>query len=106
MHNADKPLPRIRDGKTLGLYEVALERWGYEAQVGMFHEEIGEALQALNKHQRNPSVQTLIALMDELADLQVMLEQMVVAHDRDNNVWDDVYAAKVGALAKRLGVAQ
>lgn len=61
--------PHVRD-----IYHRALSLWGEKAQVGMVHEEIGELLQAMNKVLRGKD--DLNHLAEEIADCQIMLEQL------------------------------
>ena len=63
------------------IYKQALIKWGYQSQVGMLFEEMGELLQALNKYDRKKA--TLAEVVDELADVQIMVEQMAVVYGRE-----------------------
>ena len=56
------------------LYKLARELWGEQAQIRMFSEECAEAIQAVHKIlDRSAPVSVLI---DELADVEIMVEQM------------------------------
>ena len=55
---------------------AALDRYGFPAQRLMFAEEVGEALSALSKVQRNRC--DICAVVEELADVVIMAEQMAL----------------------------
>lgn len=57
----------------------AVEVFGMEHQIRKFHEEIGEALQAMNKYLNGED--TLEHMAEELADLSVTLDEMVIGFD-------------------------
>ena len=62
------------------LYQAALEMWGLEAQLGMLQEECAEVVVAVNKYRRGcPSVDLADSLAQELADVEIMVEQMRAA---------------------------
>lgn len=61
------------------LYSRAIGKWGYESQVGMFHEEVGEVMQALNKYNRGSGDHAHIT--EELVDVIIMAEQLLSIHD-------------------------
>ena len=63
------------------LYHQAIEKWGPDAQVLIFFEEFAEAIQAVAKHGRNLNGSTIKKIADELADAQIMLEQMIIVFD-------------------------
>jgi NTP pyrophosphatase (non-canonical NTP hydrolase) len=60
------------------LLSLAMETWGEEAQIGMLHEEIGELLQAINKFRRNMSDDNHKNVCEEIADVEIMLDQMKI----------------------------
>ena len=56
---------------------AALAQWGEAAQVGMAVEECAELIVALQKQtNRKPTPETLENIMDEVADVEMMLAQM------------------------------
>jgi len=55
-------------------FEQAIETWGIEAQVDMAEEEAGEFIVASKHHARGKA--DLGDLVDELADLRIMSEQL------------------------------
>ncbi len=54
----------------------AIKQWGKDAQIDMLHEEIGELLQAINKHKRKGTDETITNLIEEIADVEILLEQL------------------------------
>lgn len=55
----------------------ALRRWGEAAQVGMAVEECAELIVALQKYiNRTHNSDTLENILDEIADVEIMLAQM------------------------------
>lgn len=67
--------------KRKELYQKALKLWGPTAQVFMLMEEIGELMQAVSKYYRKPSAENKEHLAEEIADVEIMLEQMRVVLD-------------------------
>lgn len=65
------------------LYKKAIKKWGIELQIGMFHEEIGELIKAINKLRRHPINPNLLQVEEEIADVQIMIEQMIVLFKLD-----------------------
>ena len=57
------------------LYEKAYRKWGAEAQIGMLFEEIGELMVAINKNRRLVNGCDTDKVIDEIADVEIMLEQ-------------------------------
>ncbi|MDD3493800.1 MAG: hypothetical protein PHZ19_09935 [Candidatus Thermoplasmatota archaeon] len=65
------------------LYRLALERWGVQAQVGMAVEECAEFVVAVMKQGRNVNGATTEDLCGEIADVEIMMEQMHVIFNHD-----------------------
>lgn len=80
------------------LYNNAIQRWGIEAQVDMFHEEVGELLSALNKYKRGRVGKD--AVVTEIADVQIMAEQLAVWFGEDEVRREKEY--KLNRLARRV----
>lgn len=68
--------------ERIKLYEIAMKRWGEDAQINQLLEEMGELITALNKYRRYKTCdeQTkkpyMENLYEEMADVQICLEQM------------------------------
>ena len=65
------------------LYTKALEKWGADSQVDMLIEEMAELTQALLHIRRANKKVTVEELSDEIADVEIMLEQVKVITDCD-----------------------
>ena len=78
----------------------AVEVYGPEKQTDMMLEEMSELTKALLKHRRNPGAETLANIREEMADVQIMLDQMRLIYGDDHN--DLIF--KISRLAHRLGI--
>ena len=61
------------------LYQDAINRWGIDAQINMLIEEMGELLVAINKLRRRKDrndERPVMAMIEELVDVQLMLDQI------------------------------
>ena len=66
--------------KEIEIMQTALDKWGLAAQVGQTVEECAELIVALQKHiNRTPSSETANNILDEIADVEMMLAQLRVA---------------------------
>ena len=83
----------------------AIAEYGAEAQTDMMIEEMSELTKALLKHRRKESKETLDNILEEIADVQIMLDQMKLIHD-DGKATDEYRDAKLLRLAARLGIAE
>lgn len=61
--------------KVETLYEKAIQRFGKPSQIEMLIEELAELQLALQKFKRNPTKETAEGVCDEMADVEIMLEQ-------------------------------
>ncbi|MFA5186824.1 MAG: hypothetical protein WC551_10130 [Patescibacteria group bacterium] len=85
------------------MYQLVTEKWGFHAQTTMVSEEFGEYLVALSKlirHGVNP--ERIDALVDETADVLVMVEQMAQAFGLSGKRIEARYNEKRGRLNSRL----
>ena len=60
------------------VYQQAIKAWGEDLQVLMVFEEMSELQKALCKYLRRKTSYDLTAIIDELADVEIMVEQMKV----------------------------
>ena len=66
--------------------QTALEQWGLNAQVGQIVEECAELIVALQKYiNRTPKPDTLENIIDEIADVEMMLAQMRLVFGIDDD---------------------
>lgn len=83
----------------------AIVEYGAEAQTDMMIEEMSELTKALLKHRRKESEKTLYNILEEIADVQIMLDQMKLIHD-DGKATDKYRDVKLLRLAARLGIVE
>ena len=74
----------MTESKPHKIYCEALNKWGAEAQTLMVFEEMSELQKELCKHARGKNNREAIA--EEIADVQIMLEQMMILHDCEDLV--------------------
>lgn len=82
-------------------YEVALQRWGEQAQTMMAIEEMSELTKEICKIGRGKA--DMEALADEIADVTIMLEQLRLIYDINDAVCRHM-DMKVLRLQGRLGL--
>jgi len=65
--------------------QTALEQWGLNAQIGQAVEECAELIVALQKYiNRTPQPGRIDNILDEIADVEMMLAQMRLALNIDD----------------------
>jgi len=82
------------------VYRAALTLWGADAQTLMAFEEMAELQKELCKHARGKDNREAIA--EEIADVEIMLEQMKILHNCANAV-KEYREIKLTRLAARCG---
>lgn len=87
------------------ILEEALRTYGAQAQTMMVMEEMAELQKALCKLPRTTSAKErgiiVLQIAEEIADVQIMLEQMIILHDIAEPV-DDYKTLKLMRLKNRL----
>lgn len=80
------------------IFQKAIDTWGREEQTNLAVEEMAELIQAINKTRRYPdSVKARDNLAEEIADVAIMLEQLILIYD----CGDEVFTWK-GRKIKRI----
>ena len=82
------------------VYINAINAYGTEEQVRMIYEEMCELGVALSKHHRNPGMKTIRDVQEEIADVQIMLEQAKEMFGRAEVEW--FLQEKTERLRKRV----
>lgn len=83
----------------MNIYEQALAHYGGEMQTMVCVEEMAELMKELSKNARG--VDNVRAIAEEIADVEIMLEQMKLLHGCDHLA--DVYKdEKLERLARRI----
>lgn len=90
---------RAQQHRESGVYEQAIETFGPQAQTVMVFEEMAELQKELCKNARGEQNRAEIA--DEIADVEIMLEQMKVLHKCAAEV-EQHWAQKLERLQKRI----
>ena len=71
--------------KQVSLMRSALDKWGLKAQVGQAVEECAELIVILQKYvNREPQPDTSDRILDEIADVEMMLSQLRLALNIDD----------------------
>ena len=65
----------------LEIYYRAINLWGVNAQLDMMIEEMSELIFAIQKNKRNNTDETILKVCEEIADVQIMLNQLKVIYD-------------------------
>ena len=81
------------------VFKAALEHFGAEAQTLMCFEEMSELQKELCKNARGRH--NLMMIAEEIADVQIMLEQMILLHNCQTEV-DTIRQFKVLRLEGKL----
>lgn len=80
--------------------QLAIDTYGVDEQCRMINEEMAELTVALSKHHRKPDTDTLKAVIEEIADVKIMIDQAAMMFGEievEQNVSD-----KVQRLSERL----
>lgn len=92
--------------ETEDLYEEVAKEWGSEAQLGMAQEECAELIQAISKFNRgkrygNLGMGQIEHLAEEIADVQIMCEQIILMFGLQTDV-QATRSRKLRRLKQRL----
>lgn len=92
----------------IDIYDRALALWGHEAQIGMAIEECSELIKALCKYQRKQGDfdEAYEAVIEEIADVEIMLGQMKVLFDFDGSKVGLVKREKLRRLERMIDDAE
>ena len=83
------------------LYEQALMLWGEKLQIGMAIEECSELIVELSKHLRFGLSSPHCGVIEEIADVEIMIEQLKHIFDCDKSV-EIVKNKKLVRLEERI----
>ncbi len=93
------------------IYQDAINQWGEASQLDMVTEELAELIVAVCHLKRDRHFRQLGAVIEEIADVEIMLGQLKIMLtnasipgdiDRINNWITKVKHEKINRLAKRL----
>lgn len=114
LHILDKLIPRSTlraDGEILNnpkrknmkkeIIEIA-EHFGYEAQKNMLIEEQAELIQALNKYDRTKTEETFGNIIEEMADVELMIGQVKYLLDINQDAIDEIKEEKIKRIKEKI----
>ena len=92
--------------KKINVLKDAIETYGTSSQVDMAIEEMSELIKALCKERRvhlqpGKHAEAQANVIEEIADVAIMLEQLLIIFDKDNLVQEEV-DYKIDRLEQRL----
>lgn len=80
--------------------KMAIEKYGKELQTVVAIEEMSELIKELTKYLRGKASRNAIA--EEVADVYIMLEQVMLMHDIRLSEVTNIMSAKLERLRKRM----
>lgn len=92
---------KLKDRQNL--YKVAIEKWGNEEQLKMLQEEATELALATRKFTRKATQQTADDLCGEVADVEIMIEQLKFMNPKFKKDIEAIKVMKLTRLRERLG---
>lgn len=66
----------MTEEKRNEIFKLAIGTWGQRAQLEMAQEEATELALAIRKHMRNSDQRSFNNLVEEIADVEIMIEQI------------------------------
>ena len=91
MENENKPI-----------YNQAIEHYGVNSQIDIAIKEMSELTKALLKHRRYGTEDTYKAIREELADVEICLEQIKLIYLIDDKSLEFIKNFKLDRLKKRM----
>ena len=85
----------------MDILEKAIEKYG-ERQLDQAQEELAELIVAINKHKRNANKLTIANVIEEIADVRIMLKQVMMLLDIEEFEVKSEEIYKLNRLKKRL----
>lgn len=92
------------------LLTEAVSRWGKESQSFMAIEEMAELTKALSKAYRKFGTEEIVNILEEIADVRIMLDQLQIIFEPLANNGEMSFLivhaenAKLSRLAYRMGI--
>ena len=84
------------------IFKKAIETYGEREQSAVAMEECAELIRAINKYHRKDSNENRKNLIEEIADVQIMIEQVKIMYNISEDEIEDAYLGKVFRLIQRL----
>ena len=87
----------------VAVMQTSLDKWGLNAQAGQTIEECAELIVALQKYiNRTPAPDSIDNILDEIADVEMMLAQMRLVFGIDDDTFRKRIEEKFGKLNQYL----
>ena len=87
----------------MDILEMAIEKYG-EKQLDQAQEELAELIVAISKHKRNANKLTIANVIEEIADVRIMLKQVMMLLNIEEFQIKNEELYKLNRLKKRLEV--
>jgi len=84
------------------IYQKAIDKWGQTAQLEMAQEEATELALAVRKFVRNTCDRTFHDLSNEIADVEIMIEQIKFMYPKITEDIDKNKKYKLNRLNERI----
>ncbi len=84
------------------LYEAAIAAYGEREQSAVAMEECSELIRAINKYHRNPKKENRENLVEEIADVLIMIEQLKIMYKVTDEQIDEAVTMKLLRLFEKL----
>lgn len=81
--------------------EDAIKTFGIDNQSDIAIEEMSELTKAIIKHRRYNTEETREQIKEEIADVQIMVYQLMILYGEQYGVWD-IIDSKIERLKKRI----
>jgi len=88
------------------IYTEAIATYGKTAQLEMAQEEATELALAVRKFVRQPTRQRVTDLIEEMADVEIMQEQINVMFPNFRKRIDSIKAIKLQKLSRKIDIKQ
>lgn len=94
---------RILPSRREEIYRDGLKTYGVDAQLDMIIEECSELIKAICKYKRDKNHSNITQILDEMADVDIMIEQGKIIFDNDfHHYVDTAKASKIDRHNERI----
>ncbi|OPC36183.1 hypothetical protein [Elizabethkingia miricola] len=84
------------------IYLKAIKKWGIRSQYEMAQEEATELALAVRKHIRHNNIESFSNLAEEIADVEIMIEQLKLMNPTLGLAVDQIKTSKIERLERRV----
>lgn len=86
--------------KYKNTYKELLDIMEFDDQLGYFYEEVGELLQAINKHKRYNNNMTKFNIINEIVDVQIQLDILKIGYEIKQEDYNDIMFIQTEKIKK------